>query len=189
MRTISWNCRGLGNGPAIRGLLEVQKEEAPDVLFLVETKHDGKWLDWLRWRMGMTNMVAVDSVGASGGLAVFWRKEVDLTVNNMSKYHIDIIIKEEDGFLWRYTGIYGESKMEEKTNTWDLLRRLKAERNLPWLCGGDLNEILFHHEKDGGPMKPEFLLDNFRRALEDCDLHDLGYVGDVTHGEIVTIML
>jgi len=37
MRIITWNCRGLGNGPAVRGLLDLQEREAPDVLFIAET--------------------------------------------------------------------------------------------------------------------------------------------------------
>ena len=53
-------------------------------------------------------MVAKDSVGASGGLAVFWRKGVDLSVKSMSKYHIDMVIKEEYDFEWRFIGMYGE---------------------------------------------------------------------------------
>lgn len=77
-------------------------------MFLSETKHDGKWLEWLRWRLGLINMVAKDSVGASGGLAVFWRKGVDLSVKSMSKYHIDMVIKEEYDFEWRFIGMYGE---------------------------------------------------------------------------------
>jgi hypothetical protein len=35
----------------------------------------------------------------------------------MSKYHIDVVIK-EDRWKWRFTGIYGESRNEEKENTW-----------------------------------------------------------------------
>jgi hypothetical protein len=71
MRLIAWNYRGLGNGPAVRGLLDVQKKEDPNVLFLSETKHDRQWMEGLRWRLNMSNMVVKDSVGASGGLALF----------------------------------------------------------------------------------------------------------------------
>lgn len=42
----------------------------------------------------------------------------------------------------------------------------------------DFNEILFEHEKEGGAPKPKRMMENFRQALEDCGLHDLGYVGD-----------
>ena len=38
MRLEAWNGRGMGNGPAIRGLLDVQKGEDPDLLFLSEMK-------------------------------------------------------------------------------------------------------------------------------------------------------
>ena len=42
----------------------------------------------------------------------------------MSKYHIDITIKEEDGFEWRFIGMYGESKTEENERTWETLHSL-----------------------------------------------------------------
>jgi len=42
MRIIAWNCCELGNSTAVQGLLNVQKEEDPDVLFLFETKMDEK---------------------------------------------------------------------------------------------------------------------------------------------------
>jgi hypothetical protein len=78
MRLFAWNYRGLGNGPAVRGLLDVQKKEDPNVLFLSETKHDRQWMEGLRWRLNMSNMVVKDSVGASGGLALFWKKRCEL---------------------------------------------------------------------------------------------------------------
>ena len=52
------------------------------------------------------------------------------------------------------------------------------EDNLPWLCCGDFNEILFNYEKEGGPPRVQRCMEDFRKALEDCDLHDLGFTGD-----------
>jgi hypothetical protein len=95
-----------------------------------------------------------------------------------SRYHIDTEITEEDAFTWRFTGIYGEPKVEERAKTWRLLRTLKHQNDKPWLCVGDFNEILFAWEKEGGVPKPQAQMDNFKMALEDCGLRDLGYVGD-----------
>jgi hypothetical protein len=115
----------------------------------------------------MPNTVTMDSECASGGLALFWRRDIDLSVKSVSKYHIDSVIKEEDGLEWRFTGIYGESKCEEKDNTWELLRLLKTKFNMPWLCSGDFNEILFGCEKEGGLPRAESSMRKFRLALED----------------------
>jgi exonuclease III len=45
MRIVAFNSRGLGNGPAVKGLLDIQKKEDPDILFLSETKLDGKRME------------------------------------------------------------------------------------------------------------------------------------------------
>ena len=75
MKLITWNYRGLGNGPTIKGLLDVQKREDPDVLFLSETRMVRDRLEGLRWKLGMPHMVAKDCCGKGGGLALFWKRE------------------------------------------------------------------------------------------------------------------
>jgi hypothetical protein len=70
----------------------------------------------------------------------------------------------------------GEPKTEEKEKTWENLRLLKEHFDLPWFCIGDFSEILFQHEEGGAP-KPERMMEQFRQALEDCGLHDLGVCG------------
>jgi exonuclease III len=84
MMVITWNYRGLGNGPAVCGLLNIQKEEDPDILFLSETKMDLNKIEGLRWWLGLTNLVVKDCRGKSGGLAVFWRKGVNFHLRAVS---------------------------------------------------------------------------------------------------------
>jgi exonuclease III len=47
MKLAVWNCRGLGNTSAVRGILKFQKSKRVDVLLLLETKLDEKRMT--RW--------------------------------------------------------------------------------------------------------------------------------------------
>jgi exonuclease III len=67
MKIVSWNCRGLGNHPAVHGLLELQKSKKADVLFLSETKMDRRKIEKFRWMLWLTNMVVQEAVGKGGG--------------------------------------------------------------------------------------------------------------------------
>ena len=98
----------------------------------------------------MSNMVIRDCDGKSGGLAVMWKKGINIELHNYSRYHIDVEVVESDGFRWRFTGVYGEPARDRKWKTWKLMRILRQQLNLPWLCTGDFNEILYSHEKRGG---------------------------------------
>ena len=178
MKLVAWNCRGLGNGLAIHGLLNLQKEEDPDILFLSETKMDERRIESLRWRLGLTNLVVKDYKGKSGGLAIFWRKEINLQLRGISRFYIDADVVETDGFIWQFTGFYGEPKTDQKDLSWKPMRSLNASRRRPWLCVGDFNEVLLGYEKEGGQPKAQGCMDRFREALDDCSLTDLGFVRD-----------
>jgi exonuclease III len=129
MKIAGWNSRGLRNDPAIRGLLEFQKWEDPDVLFLSEAKLTEEKIEWLKWKLRMPNMIVKNCEGRSGGLVIFWKNEINVRlIGFISKYHIDTKITEADGFVWRFTGIYREPKTELRKNTWKLLRTLKHQK-------------------------------------------------------------
>jgi exonuclease III len=115
--------------------VRVQKED-PDILFLTETKMDRGGIEGLRWRLGFTNMVVKDCKGKSGGLAIFWRNGVNFQLRTVSRLYIDGDVVENDGFIWRLTGFYGEPSSDKKEVSWRALRTLNASRRHPWLCMG-----------------------------------------------------
>jgi endonuclease/exonuclease/phosphatase family metal-dependent hydrolase len=43
---------------------------------------------------------------------------------------------------------------------------------------GDFNEIMFSHEKEGGNQRPQNFMQAFRDVVSDCNLNDLGFVGE-----------
>jgi hypothetical protein len=61
----------LGNGPTVRSLLNLQKEEDPDILFLSGRKLDQRRIEGLRWKLGMTKLDVEDCKEKSGGLTIF----------------------------------------------------------------------------------------------------------------------
>lgn len=61
--------------------------------------------------------------------------------------------------------------------TWELLEILKGLSSLPWLCGGDFNEILSNTEKWGGPIRPPSQITDFQNISDICALRDLGFFG------------
>lgn len=148
MKIIAWNCRGLGNRPAVRGLVDIQRQEVPGIMFLSETRMDEGRMGRFRAMLDMPNMLVQNNRGKSGGLALFSRKGLKVTLRWVGRMHIDTIVEEEEeGFKWWLTGIYGESHAEKKGETWRLLRTLHHQIQLPWVCMGDFNEVLFNHEK------------------------------------------
>ena len=78
---------------------------------------------------------------------------------------------------WRFVGIYGWAKEEEKHHTWTLMRHLCGESTRPILLGDDFNEILSYEEKEGGADRVRRKMNNFRDTMNDLSLRDLGYNG------------
>ena len=59
-----WNCRGLVNGPAVRGILDLQEQVDPDIL-LSQTELDKRRMENFEWMLGMGNMMVRDCDGKS----------------------------------------------------------------------------------------------------------------------------
>ncbi|KAK8684388.1 hypothetical protein V6N13_040418 [Hibiscus sabdariffa] len=85
------------------------------------------------------------------GLFLMWKEEVAVNLLSFSKSHIDVEVN--DGhFPFRFTGMYGTPDRRKKNEDWELLDCLKRKSGLPWLLGGDLNDILEQNEKAGDEL-------------------------------------
>ena len=56
---------------------------------------------------------------------------------------------------------YRDLDTASRENSWELLRSLSHHFNLPWVCMGDFNDILFANEKLGWLDRPERQMQGF----------------------------
>ncbi|KAL0337723.1 UNVERIFIED_CONTAM: hypothetical protein Scaly_2047400 [Sesamum calycinum] len=165
MSLLVWNCQGLGNPWTVRGLWDLFRVYKPLSVFLAETKCFTSQVKVVKIQLNLFG-VGVSAAGKSGGLALFWQKNVDVQLQSFSHWHIDVLVwMEKGGDWWRFFGVYGEPDTNKRMEFWSLLRRLYSHSVRPWLRASDFNEILEHSEKVGGPMRAEWQIQNFRTCL------------------------
>ena len=84
---------------------------------------------------------------------------------------------DQEGDDWSLTGFYGEPNTSHRRESWALLRNLAEQGTEPWVCLADFIEIIWDHEKSGQCLWGESQMREFRGAIEDSGLEDLGYEG------------
>ncbi|XP_042939417.1 uncharacterized protein LOC122274448 [Carya illinoinensis] len=179
MKTLSWNCRGLGNPRTIQDLCHMVEEKKPNVVFLMETKMKKTKAESLRRRLKFEGCMVVESVGLKGGLMMMWDHMIEVEVVNFSVWHISAWIKEPGcAEKWLLTSFYDKPDSSLREVTWCLLSSLKLESGKGWCVIGDFNEIIAQDEKHGGKQRPERLMARFREVLEKGGLFDLGWRWD-----------
>jgi len=177
MITLSWNCCVFGNPRTVREVVDLVSRKKPEFVFLMETKVGRMHAERLRVKLGFEGLFYVESVGLSGGLALFWRKNNTARLLSFSKNHVDVEVSMTWLGVWRMTGFYGFPERGWRSASWDLLRSLTDRSALLWVVLGDFNDLLFQHEKRGGNPHPDSLLRGFGEAMDDCRLVQLPMQG------------
>ncbi|XP_039165581.1 uncharacterized protein LOC120291875 [Eucalyptus grandis] len=70
--------------------------------------------------------------------------------------------------LMRVTCLHAPSSYQHRQLLWDQLRTISTLNNLPWICAGDFNEILYAWEKVGGRSPNRYRIQSFRDVINDC---------------------
>ncbi|KAL4279256.1 hypothetical protein GQ457_03G019180 [Hibiscus cannabinus] len=109
---MSWNVRGLGNKESVRALKNVAFKFKMSIIVLIETKKTNKYLEKIKMKMKMGESFYFEPIGISGGLALLWSNEINVSILSYWKNFIDIKVSsnEEEWFL---TLIYGPPYVDE----------------------------------------------------------------------------
>ena len=89
----------------------------------------------------------VPRLNRGGGLVLFWKISINIEVVDSHKYFIDTIINGNTEDACRFTGFYEEPETHRRSEAWSKLSSLNARLSIPWICGGDFNEIVRQEEK------------------------------------------
>ncbi|PPR92692.1 hypothetical protein GOBAR_AA27977 [Gossypium barbadense] len=102
----------------------------------------------------MQNCLAVDSNRKSGGIAMLWRDEVEVVIQNYLSNHIDSLVKVDNMINIRFTGFYGHTDPTARDQSWEILKKIGRIVREEWIIGGDFNVILDDAEKESidGPI-------------------------------------
>lgn len=151
MKLLSWNVRGLGRPPTIRRLRHLLKTHNSQIVFFMETKLDKRQMEGVRRKYGFGNGIEVDSDGSRGGLCLGWRLDISIIIRSYSKRHIDVDIEDKElEVKWRFTSFYGSPYAHDRNNSWDVLKSLKVDDDIPWFICWDFNEIMYGSKKKEG---------------------------------------
>lgn len=120
----------------------------------------------------------VPSNGLSGGLALFWRADIKVSVQSSSLSYIEAIVKGGDNIgQWHLTGFYGNPDISLRGDSWCLLSSLSNGSNLPWLVIDDFNEIMCASEKKGEARRSNAQMLRFKNTVDSCGLREINFIG------------
>ncbi|KAL4352786.1 hypothetical protein GQ457_06G015250 [Hibiscus cannabinus] len=171
MKILCWNCRGLGSSATIQSLGSFIAQHDSGLIFLSETRLKQSSSSRIQHTLNMNGCFVVDSGNGCTGLMLLWNKNITVSLLSYPSIHIDVNVTVVSG-SFHFSGFHGHCVDKNKHLTWSTIDRLSSSSTLPWIVGGDFNEILCHSEKEGGRRKLPGFLDTFRDCVDRNHLVD-----------------
>ena len=99
----------------------------------------------------------VESVGKSGGLALFWEDGCEVKVQNFSRRHINVVVHSRNMNIdWKFTGFFDHPDATKCYESCNLIKNLERLTLHPWVCIGDFNEVMAESKKLGRNTRQRF---------------------------------
>ncbi|XP_021773265.1 uncharacterized protein LOC110737202 [Chenopodium quinoa] len=118
----------------------------------------------------------LEAQGFSGGIWVFWRKEiVNVTPYDSHTQHVTILIEKLGEAPWLFSAIYASPNSTLRRDIWVELEKIKGSFQGPCLIAGDFNETSKDSERNGcGRSEMQRRCNEFANWIENNEFIDLG---------------
>jgi hypothetical protein len=137
MSILNWNCRGLGQPAKVQELPRLVRKFCPKIVFVSETRQQKSRVSNLGGRLGLKHAFVVDGHGKSGGLALLWDESIKLSVLSYGMHYIDTLIWDGDHHAsWRGIFVYGEPRVQDHHNMWEVFEKVKTNFKSPMAANG-----------------------------------------------------
>ncbi|KAH1038455.1 hypothetical protein J1N35_040198 [Gossypium stocksii] len=86
----------------------------------------------IQMKCEFVNGIDVGAYGSREGLLLGCKSDCSIHLRNFFSYHIDMEVHEEnDTTSWRFTGFYSSLEEQRRVESWNLLRHLGRDQDLP----------------------------------------------------------
>ncbi|KAG5550632.1 hypothetical protein RHGRI_015544 [Rhododendron griersonianum] len=134
---------GLGRALTVSQLKEMCRLHSPQLVFLSETKNQLCRIDFVRNFVRMDNVLVVEPTGIAWGLAVLWKRGLNVSLVRRSSFFIEVLIKDDDtNHEWHLINLYASSIDRVHNSQWEELLRYRQQSIGDWVLWGDFNDIL-----------------------------------------------
>jgi phage host-nuclease inhibitor protein Gam len=127
---------------------------------------------------GLLGETSVPSRRRSGGLWLMWSDDLQVHVHS-SSFHIILatVTISTTSQKFGLVCIYGDPYHHQTSMIWDQVGAFVYDNyNLPMLCMGDMNELLYDMDKNSLNIN-RTRMNAFRAIVKNCGLFDLGFSG------------
>uniref|UniRef100_A0ACD5VRH3 Uncharacterized protein n=1 Tax=Avena sativa TaxID=4498 RepID=A0ACD5VRH3_AVESA len=181
MRILGWNCQGIGRGlgnPKMCHLAKMITSTRAHVIFLSKTKNSKFTHADISTCFNMNDTIVVPSLKKAGGLWLMWNDDLQIFVYSSSFYVIlDLATDKSTNTKFGLVRIYGDPYHHQSNAIWEQVANFVYDnRNLPILCIGDMNEIMYDSDKSTTNINRTRMY-AFRSIVKNCGLFDLGFCG------------
>ncbi|XP_019163578.1 PREDICTED: uncharacterized protein LOC109159922 [Ipomoea nil] len=149
----------------------------PCVISLFEPKVSGSHANDICSKIGFSDWIRVEAVGFSGGIWVFWKDPVRISVLRTHPQFILMQVVLGGHPPWYLASVYGSPVHYLRRRLWNDLRQAENSITGPWIVAGDFNAVLDSEETSNYRSFSSHRSADFRNWIQDEGLIDLDFSG------------